>query len=436
MSHGQPRILFVSLSDDIGSERIVCEMGRLGAACAVMSRAGAVAALSSRVSRHHRLPSRGGLWGAALGVGRGLAVLTREWRPDALVPLDDMAAGALRDLATAPRTPSDVRRLLQTSLGDPGHYRTACSRARLIESAAGLGLRTPAQRPARDAAEAEAAAAALGFPLMVKREGTCGGSGVAVARDRAELAAAFRAADRRARAKRILRRLAGFRPDRDDPPITLQAHVAGELAVHTVACARGRVLDGVGFAAELCHPPVTGSSTLLRPLAHPEMEAAAGRLVAALGLSGFASFDFIVSADGAAHLIEMNARPVGSGHLGRRFGHDLYGAWLAGLSGRPAPAAPAAPAAAPPPRAVALFPKEVARDPASRHAAASDVLHDVPWDEPAIVEAYRARVLLLKPDAGPLLARLIGPAREPGAARSRPALFPGEVASSPNPPGW
>ncbi len=58
---------------------------------------------------------------------------------------------------------------------------------------------------------------------------------------------------------------------------------------------------------------------------------------------------------------------------------------------------------------MALFPKELARDPAAPHLAASDVLHDVPWDEPAIVEAYRARLLARHPGAGPAVARAIGP---------------------------
>ncbi len=420
MSHGQPRILFLTLSDDIGSERIVSEMGRLGAACAVMGRPGAMASRSLRVSHRHDLPWRGGLWAAARRVGRGLDALVPAWMPDAVVPLDDMAAGVLRDIAASPRTGAAVRHLVERSLGDPAHYRTACSRARLIDLAAALGLRTPAQRPLDAATTAAGAAAALGYPLMVKREGTCGGSGVAIVRGAADLAGAVRAADRKARAKRALRRLVGFRPDRGGAAITLQAHVAGVLAMRTVACDRGRVLDGLSLAAEQLDPPVTGSSTVVRPLDHPEMEATARVLAAALGLSGFASFDFILSPDGAAHLIEMNARPVGSGHLARHFGHDLYGAWLGALSGS---VAAALPELVPPPRAVALFPKELGRDPVSPHVVAPDVLHDVPWDEPAIRDAYRARLLARHPDAGPAVARALGPARGAPAPMPRRRVF-------------
>ena len=410
MSHGQPRILFLTLSDDIGSERIVSEMARRGAACAVMGRPDAMAARSLRVSHRHRLPSRGGLWAAALGVSRGLSSMSATWRPEAVVPLDDMAAGVLRDLARSPRTAPAVRSLLEHSLGDVRHYPTAGSRAQLIAMAMALGIRTPAQQPIDDAASAAALGSSLGYPLMVKRENTCGGSGVALARCADELIGIVRAALRKASAKRVLRRLLGFRPACDGAAVTLQAHVAGVLTMRTVACERGRVLAGMSFVADHLDPPVTGSSTVIRPLDHPEMAEAAERLVAALGLSGFASFDFILSPDGAAHLIEMNARPVGSGHLASRFGQDLYGAWLRRFPGFVDQAAPVTEAA---PRAVALFPKELGRDPASPHVAAADVLHDVPGDEPLIVEAYRARLLARHPEAGSAIARALGLARDP-----------------------
>lgn len=416
MSHGQPRILFLTLTDDTGSERIVSEMGRLGAACGVMGRPGTLASLSRRVSFHHRLPSHGGAWMAALGIRRGLASVMAAWRPDAVVPLDDMAAALLRDVAGAPRTSAALRDLLERSLGSPAHYVTVCSRERLIDAAGALGIRTPAQHAVRGSQAAADAATGIGFPLMLKREGTCGGSGVAMVRDAAELARALRAASRKAQVKRTLRGLFGFRPDREGAALTLQAHVTGRLAMRTVACQQGRVLEGMSFVADQLDPPVTGSSTVLRPLDHPEMSAAALQVVAALGLSGFASFDFILTPDDRAFLIEMNARPVGSGHLAPLFGHDLYRAWLSGLSGS---VDRVAPVAVSPPRAVALFPKELGRDPASPHIASADVLHDVPGDEPLIIEAYRARLLARHPDAGVQIARALGPARGGAGLRAR-----------------
>ncbi len=422
MIETQPRILFLTLSDDVGSELIVSEIGRLGAVCAVLGRPSAIAAQSARVSCHEALPWRGGLWAAALAVASRLESLSARWRPDAIVPLDDMAAQLLRDLALAPRTSPGLRRLLVSSLGDPRHYRSACSRGLLVETAASLGVRTPGQRRIRDAAEARAAAADLGFPLMLKREGTCGGSGVMLVRDEAELAQAFHAAERKARVKRAMRRLFGFRAFDDGSALTLQAFVAGGLAMRTVACEAGHVLAGMSFAADRLDPPITGSSTVIRPVDNAEMDEAARRLVAALGCSGFVSFDFLVSRDGRATLIEMNARPVGSGHLAARFGHDLYGAWLKRFPGFSVSESRSLEEA---PRSVALFPKEMQRDPESPCLRpGTDHLHDIPWDEPRIVASYRDRLMLRHPGHADAIARRL--ASVPDA--SRPAQRSDAVA--------
>lgn len=417
MDQSQPRILFITLSDDIGSERIVAEMSRRGALCAVLGRPDAIAAKPMQVSHHVHLPSRGGLWAAALSLARRLEAVTLDWRPDALVPLDDMAAGVLRDLASAPRTGAALKALLARSLGDPTHYRTVSCRALLIEAAAAAGLRTPAQRRARSLAEATAAAGDIGYPLMLKREGTCGGSGVALVRDEAGLVEAFRAAARKARAKRALRHLFGFRASRDGSPITLQAHVAGTLAMCTVACEGGRVIEGISFSAERLDPPVTGSSTVVKPIDHPEMEATAHRLVAALGCSGFVSLDFILSADGGAYLIEMNARPVGSGHLGRRFGHDVYGAWLRRFPGRRDDGPHEVSTSA---HAVALFPKEMGRDPLSPDIAPdAGAFHDVPWDEPRVLADYGERLTRRHPGQASAIARRLAVVPEAGTTVRR-----------------
>jgi hypothetical protein len=167
----------------------------------------------------------------------------------------------------------------------------------------------------------------------------------------------------------------------------LQRYVRGELTFRALACAEGSVLDGVSFLAERRNPSETGASTALRAIEHEEMAEASRRIVAALGASGFVSFDFILNAEGDAYLIEMNARPIASGHLGRLFGHDIYAAMLAHLAGtayRPADIAD-------PPRSVALFPRELDRDPSGALLdQAAGVLHDIPHDDPAVVASYAA----------------------------------------------
>ncbi len=432
MSQNGPKIVFVTLSNDIGSERIVSEMGRRGAACAVLGRPGSFAGLCRGVHQHD-LPWRGGAWVAALAVPRRLERLVAEWRPDAIVPIDDLAAQLLRDLATAKPTSPKLRALLRASLGDPAHYRTVCSRSRLIALADTLGIRTPGQRSVASLQAAATAARELGYPVLLKREQTCGGRGVTLVEKSEALPIAFRSADRRAKAKRLARRLIGLSTS-DDPPLTLQAFAPGMLALRTVACRNGRILAGITLAAERLDPPMTGSSTVLRQVDYPEIDDAVSLLVAELGCSGFVSFDFLVSPDGSTRLIELNARTVGSGHLGARLGHDIYGRWLAqlpGVSARIPNTSPIDPA-----RPIALFPKEMQRDPTSACLSpdASHV-HDVPWDEPRVIAAYRDRLRRRHPAQADLIDRRLAAAYEGevSAARENASTIAVEFVPLPGP---
>ncbi len=411
MSPHEPRIVFVTLSNDVGSERIVSEMVGRGAACAVLGRPGSFASLCRGV-HSYALPGRGGAWVAAMAVPRRLERLVDDWRPHAIVPIDDLAAQLLRDLATAKPTSPALRSLLTASLGDPTHYRTVCSRSRLLAVAATLGIRTPGQRSVASLQAAAAAATEFGYPVLLKREQTCGGHGVTLVERSETLSTAFRSADRRAKAKRLARLSLGLVVP-SDSAITLQAFVAGTLALRSVACRDGRVLAGITFAAERLDPPMTGSSTVIRPIDHPEIEDAVRVVTAALGCSGFLSFDFLVSPDGSAYLIEMNARPVGSGHLGARFGHDVYGSWLANFTDIPVgtPHGLALDTRQP----IALFPKEMQRDPASAcPSLGMSPRHDIPWHEPRVLAAYRDRLVRLHPDQASLIVRTLSHRPEAG----------------------
>ena len=425
-----PRLAFLTLTDDIGSDRIVAQMGREGAACAVIGRPDSYA-FATRFAEHRvRLPRRGGA-GLARALVRGrLERLVREWGPDRIIPLDDLAARVLRRLATGERASPRLRALIIASTGDPSAYALSCSRDGLLTAAAAHGLRVPAASAAPDLAAAGTAARALGYPVVLKREETCGAGGVTLVHGPEDLAPAYAAARRRALSKRLLGRLVGLLGGEDarDPRrlggmLGLQAFVPGRLAMRTVACRDGRVLEGLSLVAVEQHPVPVGASTVVAPIEHPEMENAVRVLVGLLKLSGFVSFDFLVDGAGAAHLIELNPRPIGSTHLGALFGHDLCRAYLADLAG--AKAVPAADA----PRwsgSVALFPRELMRDPTgARFRGDGSVWHDAIMDDPGVREryldtlatlhpAYAVHVRALVADAAP--APAVRPAEE--AARS------------------
>src|SRR5258708_15549811 len=101
----------------------------------------------------------------------------------------------------------------------------------LMAAAGGRGGRGPTA-PVRDAAEAEAAAAFIGYPVMVKAAAGGGGIGRTAAADPAELAAAFETA--RSRAERFF----------GSPAILLERYVAParHVEVQILGLADGRVL--------------------------------------------------------------------------------------------------------------------------------------------------------------------------------------------------
>ena len=106
------RVLFVSLTDDMGTDRLVSDMGRGGALCAVLGPSGCVASLPRCVGPKFTVP-RG--FRGAMGLSRTLGRAVADWRPDQVIPLDDLAATLLRTLAQKARPLRRMRRLVATS---------------------------------------------------------------------------------------------------------------------------------------------------------------------------------------------------------------------------------------------------------------------------------------------------------------------------------
>ncbi|MCW6511632.1 ATP-grasp domain-containing protein [Lichenifustis flavocetrariae] len=376
------RVLFVSMTNDVGSDRLIGDMRRAGGRCAVLAPPGAFATLVRSVMAH--FPLQRGLGGiaAAFDLSRSLQSAVDVWCPDRVIPLDDLAATLLRTIGGDHQTPAPLRNLLIESFGAPAGYPAACQRVALMRVAEKVGVRIPAFSSSRDIGRPP-------FPLMVKRDQSSGSGGVLRVENEADLKKALRSARFKTAAKVGLMRVAGFRQALT--PVLLQHVVAGRLAMQTVACRDGHVIDCIGFEAVEIHPQKR-ASTILRATIHAEMAESARRMVAALGCSGFVSFDFIVDAENRAFLIEMNPRPIGSTHLGRLFGHDLVRAFVRGQ------AQDGHTALLPPETAVALFPKELERDPASAYLAGSNpVVHDVPETEPAVLAAYLAHLKAVHP---------------------------------------
>lgn len=394
------RMLFIALSNDVGSERIIAGMARSGVECAVMSPSNYFCASTRAVKRHFFIPGQHGVALGTLFVRSRLEDAVREWRPRLILPLDDISAWILRSLAIDPKASPALRDVLVESLGAPEGYSAAVSRQAFMDAAARLGVHKPAHCEVTNVEVALATAESWGYPIVIKSEFTCGGRGVAIARDATELAAQLQSRStavwpRRLKllAKQSLYYLSGFGAG-PVPGAVLQSFVPGSPAFRTLAAWKGRVIAGVSFVAEQTDPAPVGASTVVRHIENDEMECAAATMTAALGCSGFVSFDFMLDQKtGRAALIEMNPRSVSSTHLGAIFGHDICGAFAAKLSGAPPPAPQPAQTTA----AVALFPKELERDPDSPYLQFPDFIHDVPKEDPVLLEAYLRRLAALHP---------------------------------------
>jgi biotin carboxylase len=364
---GTPRVLILALSNWIGAPRLPRAFQRAGFHVTTFAFSGLLIQRSQAVDEALLLPES--IANEAL-LQALLAAIERS-RADIVIPTDDASIILLHAAALAARARGSepMRAVLDASLGDLRHLPTVRSRKLLAELAATTGVRAPRHGIVHSEAEAQAFAAQHGYPIVVKEEDSVAGMGVSICRNEAELAAA---------APRCRRN-----PEIFAAGVLVQTFVAGRTAMRVVAAQRGRVLGGLSAIKLETWPTSTGPSTCVEVFEHPELAATAEAVVSALGYSGFASLDFMLGADGQAHLIELNPRSTPIAHLGERFGACLCRHLHAALTGQPTSAT--APQTLP--SRVALFPQEWVRDANSAHLGAG-VFHDVPWDEPDLVEAY------------------------------------------------
>jgi hypothetical protein len=416
-----PRILFLALADDVGMDRVMAAAAKLGAACALISPLGFYCSKTRFIECHFALPRHYRIWLGTAFAHRQLEKAIRTWCPNIVVPLDDVASNLLRGVALSAPTDDRLGDLVKTSLGAPSGYAAASSRAELMRAASAAGVRIPRFHVADDAEVTMRTADGWGYPVVLKAERTCGGIGVVIAAGPQALHTALRPPPGPAAIWRRCRRagrdwiwkLAGLTQGPDAAPV-MQSLILGVPAMRTVAAWKGKVLAGASFLAERTHPPPTGASSVVRHIEHPEMETAVRRMVQVLGCSGIVSFDFMLEeGHQTAYLIEMNPRPIGTTHLGRLFGHDIVGALLMRLQNGFVAAAATSERTD---RLVAMFPRELERDPLALGRLRSDaVLHDVPDDDPAVLAAYVQRLSKIHPDAAADIAASILPDPVPSA---------------------
>jgi hypothetical protein len=358
--------------------RLASGFAHAGCSVEALAPDGAAIAASRYLAHHH-------LYSALFPLSSMRAAIEAA-APGLVICCDDRALAQLLELYRKHAQEPRFGELVETSLGNPSAIPRLISRYGFMEEARAEGIRVPDTLPVATKSDLEAVIAALGFPLVLKSDGSWGGDGVIVARNAADAHAAF---VRLARAPSRLRSLARAMRRRDThylhdiiapaPRIvSAQRFIPGPPAASAFAAWRGEVVGAIYYDVLIAEGTL-GPPSVIRRVDCPEITHATRKIARRFGLSGIHGMDFIRDSSGAPHLIEINPRATQGSTLAFGPGRDLPAA----LAGCLIPDAPARPAFAN--DLVAFFPREWKRDPLSPYLVSA--YHDVPWDDPGIVLA-------------------------------------------------
>jgi hypothetical protein len=232
--------------------------------------------------------------------------------PDLVIPCDERAVTLIR--------------------GDDETHgsRSAFARADVISRARAAGVRAPLMERVSSAADLRRWIAQYGLPAVLKTDGSWGGVGVIVLRSERGADKAYKRLASPPSAARAVKRALVNRDfgtlrawiKRERPAVNAQQFSEGRDANIAVSCWKGELLAAISVEV-LETSCVRGPSTIIRVIDHAEMLAAARTLVSVLGLSGLFGMDFILDAEGRAHLLELNARATPTCHLSLGPGRNL-----------------------------------------------------------------------------------------------------------------
>jgi hypothetical protein len=311
----------------------------------------------------------------------------RKSAPAFVIPGDELTVLYLHRLHA--RASADIRAIIERSIGDPANYHFAHSGSDFMALAQELGVATPATAQVRDPAQIPGLAQKFGLPLILKADGTTGGTGVRILTETYGAEKVWRALRAPIGFARLMKRVLVDSDWNEILPflrrkprvINAQSFIPGKEANIVVACWQGEMVACISLeVASVWYP--RGPSSMVRVVDNPQMAESARKIVKRLNLSGFCGFDFILDEHtGSAMMIEMNARPTQLAHLQLGDGRDLITAWVGAATGRTLRARPAITDKS----LIAVFPHELHRDPSS--TLQQEAFHDVPWSEPGLVLA-------------------------------------------------
>jgi len=240
---------------------------------------------------------------------------------------------------------AECRKKIEQSLGPLSSLKSLGSRYGALAVASELGIRVPVTIPVSGLGDIAASEPDGKFPIVLKRDGSGAGRGVALVEDSAGLAEAWRKLAAETSCAHKLRQLvlgcdpAGFVEScgLQGAGFCAQQMIEGVPANAMFACWQGRVLGQLqarSLVSERKRMPA-----LVIELIHDDRIARAGELLARkLQLSGFFGLGFISSeATGEPYLISVNPYCTQLGHIQTAGRTDLAGLLWAQWTGRPAP---------------------------------------------------------------------------------------------------
>jgi hypothetical protein len=358
--------------------RLAAGFAHAGCTVDALAPAGAAIIASRYLANWHRYSAVAPLFAMRSAIARA--------RPDLLVCSDDRVLAQLLSIYDSESAPGAISELVERSLGNPPAIPRLISRHGFIAEARSEGIRVPETLAVSCKGELDEAIAILGFPLVLKADGSWGGDGVVIARNAGEAEAGFVRLSRapsllRGVARALKRRDVRFACEamvREGRRVSAQTYVQGTLAASAFAAWRGVVVGAIYYDVLIADGAI-GPPNVIRRVDCPQLEAASVKIARRFGLSGLHGLDFIRDAEGAAHLIEINPRATQGSTFAFGPRRDLPAALAGCLFPNPGmrPTIPN--------DLVAIFPREWWRDPASPYLASA--YHDVPWDDPGVLFA-------------------------------------------------
>ena len=318
-------------------------------------------------------------------------------KPDFLLPGDDPATWHLHELYIRERRNgkggSPICVLIERSLGSPESFPVVSSRASFMTLAQEECIRVPKTEVVTNIESLRDWVSRMGFPTVLKANGTSGGVGVRIVHTLEQAERAFLELESPPVLARAAKRALVDKDKtliwpfllRRRSVVNAQSFITGREGTSAIACWRGTVLAGLYFEV-LKKANSAGIATVVRLIENAQMSVAVERMVRRLNLSGVHGFDFLLEAHtGNAYLIEINPRATQVGHLTLGPGRDLPAALHAILAGKAVESAPKVTDN----DTIVLFPHEWIRNPTSPYLRSG--YHDVPWEEPELLHACIGR---------------------------------------------